>query len=99
MVAERGGEVAGFAVVLPSGEDEAELDGLFVEPAIWGQGVGRTLVDAAADFAMAALSASVLVVTANPRAVPFYHRCGFVAVGVTDTRFGPAPVMARSLGD
>lgn len=99
MVAEREGQVAGFAVVLPKGADEAELDGLFVEPDIWGLGVGRTLVDAAAEFAMGALSASVLVVTANPRAVPFYHRCGFVAVGVADTRFGPAPVLARSLGD
>lgn len=91
--------MAGFAVVLPSGDDEAELDGLFVEPEIWGQGVGRTLVEAAADFASGALSASVLVVTASPRAVPFYHRCGFIAVGVAETRFGSAPILARSLGD
>jgi GNAT superfamily N-acetyltransferase len=98
IIAESDGLICGFAVVLPRGEDEAELDGLYVEPDAQGAGVGRALADAAADFAMGALSASVLLVTADPRTVPFLHRCGFVAVGVVDTRFGPAPVLARSLG-
>lgn len=34
----------GFAVILPRPDGQAELDGLFVEPACWRQGIGRLLV-------------------------------------------------------
>lgn len=97
-VVEIDGQVAGFAVVLPVGEGEAQLDGLFVEPALQRKGVGALLVETAVDFAIRALSASVLVVTANPAALAFYQRHGFLDIGVADTRFGPAPLMARALG-
>jgi hypothetical protein len=53
-------------------------------------------VEEAAQFATA-LEAPSLFVTANPRAVGFYSKCGFRECGSTETRFGPAPVMARSL--
>jgi GNAT superfamily N-acetyltransferase len=96
LVAELDGETAGFAVVLPRETGEAELDGLFVEPARWRTGVGRRLVEEAAGFA-AMLGARRLTVVANPEAVGFYRRCGFVEAGATQTRFGPAPVMARDL--
>jgi len=43
IVAEAGGVVAGFAAVVGG-----ELDGLFVEPDLWGLGIGRLLVDAGA---------------------------------------------------
>lgn len=42
-IAERNGVVAGFSVVLPRPDGEAELDGLFVEPDLWRGGVGRVL--------------------------------------------------------
>src|SRR3954471_24166298 len=42
IVAEIDGEIVGFAAVVGG-----ELDGLFVEPDLWGQGIGRTLVEAA----------------------------------------------------
>src|SRR6476620_11923251 len=42
IVAEIDGEIVGFAAVVGG-----ELDGLFVEPDLWGLGFGRTLVDAA----------------------------------------------------
>jgi GNAT superfamily N-acetyltransferase len=42
IVAEAAGEIVGFAAVVGG-----ELDGLFVEPDLWGQGIGRSLVDAA----------------------------------------------------
>jgi GNAT superfamily N-acetyltransferase len=42
MVAELDGRVAGFAAVVGG-----ELDGLFVEPELWRQGIGAALVDAA----------------------------------------------------
>jgi GNAT superfamily N-acetyltransferase len=96
IVAEHWGAAAGFAVVLPRDDGNAELDGLFVEPDLWGGGIGRRLIEEAAQFA-AALEAPMLIVTANPRSVAFYAKCGFRECGVTETRFGPAPVMARSL--
>ncbi len=88
LVAERGGAVAGFAVVLGG-----ELDGLFVEPPLWRLGVGAALADAAA--AVARDRGSRLSVIANPTAREFYERCGFKLEGTADTRFGPALRMSR----
>lgn len=96
IVAEQDGAAAGFAVVLPGEGDEAELDGLFVEPSLWGGGIGRTLIEEAAQLAMAIGSADLRVI-ANPRAVGFYEACGFALCGEAQTRFGPAPVMRRRL--
>ena len=96
IVADHWGAAAGFAVVLPRDDGNAELDGLFVEPDLWGGGIGRRLIEEAAQLA-AALDAPMLIVTAAPRAVAFYSKCGFRECGMTETRFGPAPVMARSL--
>lgn len=88
LVAEIGGEVAGF-VALEGGE----LDGLFVEPARWREGIGRSLVDAAIHEARRrGLS---LTVTAAPGAKLFYEKCGFRAEGEAATRFGPALRMSR----
>lgn len=95
LVAEDGNGVAGFAA-WTDGPGEAALDGLFVEPACWRGGIGRALVDAAAAAARAA-GFERLAVVANPNALAFYRRCGFVAAGATRTRFGPAPVMTRAL--
>lgn len=39
-VAERLGLILGFSVALPGPDGNTELDGLFVEPAHWRQGVG-----------------------------------------------------------
>ena len=46
-VAERQGEVAGFSVVLPRQDGDADLDGLFVEPVMWKRGIGRRLIQEA----------------------------------------------------
>ena len=82
------GAVLGFSVVVPAGAG-LELDGLFVEPHIHRGGVGRVLV---ADVVESAVrdGASRLEVTANPRALGFYQRVGFVADGEVPTRFRPA---------
>ena len=88
IVAELGGEIAGFAAVVGG-----ELDGLFVEPDMWGGGIGKALVEAAAHEARSrGLS---LTVTANPRARGFYESCGFTVEGEEQTRFGPAFRMSR----
>ena len=88
LVAEDGGQVVGFAVVL-----ESELDGLFVEPSRWRQGIGAALIDAAVHHARRrGLSMSVI---ASPSARGFYERCGFSVEGEEATRFGPALRMSR----
>ena len=87
-VAELDGRVAGFAAVVGG-----ELDGLFVEPELWGQGIGRALADKATHEARnRGLALSVI---ANPAARGFYERCGFSVEGEARTRFGPGLRMSR----
>lgn len=88
LVAEVNGEVAGFAAVVGG-----ELDGLFVEPDLWGQGIGRALVDAATHEARK--RGLTLKVIAAPGARRFYESCGFSVEGDAQTRFGPALRMTR----
>jgi GNAT superfamily N-acetyltransferase len=88
IVAEIDGEIAGFAAVVGG-----ELDGLFVEPDLWGSGIGRALVDAATHEARK--RGLALKVIANPRARRFYENCGFSVEGEEQTRFGPALRMAK----
>lgn len=88
IVAEMEGEVAGFAAVVAG-----ELDGLFVEPDLWGHGIGRFLVDAATHEARK--RGLTLSVIANPRARRFYEHCGLVVEEEVQTRFGPALKMTK----
>jgi GNAT superfamily N-acetyltransferase len=88
LVAELDKVVAGFAAVVGG-----ELDGLFVEPELWGQGVGRALADAATHEARR--KGLALFVIASPGARGFYEKCGFVLEGEAETRFGPALRMSR----
>lgn len=88
LVAELDGRVAGFAAVVGG-----QLDGLFVEPELWGKGIGRALTDAAVRDARR--RGFTLWVVANPAARGFYERCGFSVEGETETRFGPALRMSR----
>ena len=88
IVAELHGEIAGFAALVGG-----ELDGLFVEPDLWGGGIGRALIDAAAHEARR--KGLALTVTANPTARGFYESCGFTFEGERPTRFGPGLRMSR----
>jgi len=88
IVAEFDGDMVGFAAVVGG-----ELDGLFVEPDMWGGGIGRALVDAAAH--QARQKGLSLTVIANPTARGFYESCGFSVEGDEQTRFGPALRMTR----
>jgi GNAT superfamily N-acetyltransferase len=88
IVAEIDGEVVGFAAVVGG-----ELDGLFVEPDLWGGGIGRVLVDAATHEARN--RGLALKVIANPRARRFYENCGFSVEGEEQTRFGPGLRMTK----
>jgi GNAT superfamily N-acetyltransferase len=83
--------IVGFATLLRIGE-AFELEDLFVDPQWMRQGVGLALMR---DAAASARAAGVLriEVTANPHAMTFYERAGFVPDGTAVTRFGPAPRM------
>ena len=92
IVAEDVERIAGFAVLIIE-DDQAELDGLFVEPHLWRRGVGRALVDLAVHKSR--LAGLGLTVVAAPGAKRFYEKCGFAVEGETATRFGPALIMSR----
>ena len=91
-VAEQDGKPVGFAALVMD-ERSAELDGLFVEPEMWGHGIGRALVDHSVHLARR--KGLTLAVTAGPSARKFYEKCGFAVEGAAQTRFGPALRMSR----
>ena len=88
IVADFEGEVAGFAAVVGG-----ELDGLFVEPDLWRQGIGAALVEAATHEARR--KGLALTVIANPAARGFYEKCGFSIESEAETRFGPGLRMSK----
>jgi GNAT superfamily N-acetyltransferase len=94
-VGERG-EVLGFAVVVPAGDDVCDLDDLFVDPDWMRRGIGRALVEDAAARAVTTGCRSMTVV-ADPRNFPFYESVGFEPGEAASTRFGPAVRMRRGL--
>jgi GNAT superfamily N-acetyltransferase len=87
-VAELDGRIVGFAALVGG-----ELDGLFVEPDLWRQGIARALVDEATH--QARQRGLAVTVIANPNAREFYEKCGFSLEGEAETRFGPALRMSR----
>ena len=88
IVAEYRGQIAGFAAVVGG-----ELDGLFVEPDLWGRGIGRALINAATKVARH--KGLALRVIAHPSARRFYESCGFTIEGEEQTRFGLAFRMTK----
>lgn len=95
-VAEMAGAAVGFAAILPREDGDSELDGLFVEPLAWRQGIGRLLVDHCANAARSA-GATSLHVVGNPHAENFYSACGFKRVGTQHTRFGVGLLFSKAL--
>ena len=96
IVVEHWGAPAGFAVVVPREDGNANLDGPFVEPDLWRGGFGRKLVEEAAHFATI-LEASLLIVAASTKSTQFYAKCGFKPSGTASTPEGPVALMQRSL--
>jgi GNAT superfamily N-acetyltransferase len=96
-VAHRQGHIVGFATVIADEGNDAELEGLFVEPTEWRRGVGRALVQQIEREAIN-WGATRLRVLANQKAVPFYEAVGFSAIGEQVTPLGPlASVMVRAV--
>lgn len=88
--------IVGFATLTPRDDRNVDLDGLFVEPDQWSQGIGRALVNHCKLIAKMTGSQMIYVV-ANPHAEGFYRNCGFEATGIEPTRFGPGIVMQLKL--
>lgn len=96
-VAERDGQIIGFATLIAHEGNDAELEGLFVEPQEWRKGIGASLLRHVEREAVA-WGASRLHVLANRNALGFYLAVGFVAVGEKKTELGPTGIlMAKSI--
>jgi ribosomal protein S18 acetylase RimI-like enzyme len=89
LVAERAGEVVGFAALGPSPDPEGagELFSINVDPNHWGTGAGRALLEAAQEeLARLGFAETVLwVLPANARARRFYERAGWASDGTERT--------------
>ncbi|MEH2626231.1 GNAT superfamily N-acetyltransferase [Bradyrhizobium sp. AZCC 1719] len=92
-VAELNGRLAGIAEVKSSG-DTAQLEKLFVEPALLRTGAGRKLLDWAKATARAA-GATALVIEADPDAADFYRRMGAVDDGLVPSGSIPGRLIPR----
>ena len=94
-VAERGGRILGFATIIPcEGDDtasegnDAELEGIFVEPAEWRKGIGLALLHQIEREAQA-WGANRLHVVASPNVEGFYVAAGFTQTAERQMPFGP----------
>lgn len=99
-VAEIGDRIVGFATIVAHDGNDAEVEGLFVEPSEWRKGIGTALVHHLEREA-AAWGASRLHVLANHNALGFYEALGFGVIGERKTELGPVgllmakPVISR----
>jgi len=103
VIAERRGEILGFASIRRTGKKEAELSGVVVLESESGRGLGSRLVRKACN---AALGAGVVLLTVktevfNARSVGFYKKNGFVEMKKTTEKVGrrriPMIVLQREL--
>lgn len=93
LVAELEGAIAGFAMIRPSNDADAdasigELDGLYTDPDAWGRGAGRALLEAAVEGLRSAgfTSATLWTATENQRPRAIYERFGWRADGLARRR-------------
>ncbi len=90
-MAEEIGQLVGFASVQQS-NGEWDLEGLFVEPTAMRRGIGRALLDHAAE-AVRTRGGTSLYVDRNPHAEAFYRATGFVDFGPMQAEGGPGTRM------
>lgn len=87
-VAEQGARVVGFATIIPREGNDAELEGIFVEPSEWRKGIGNLLLRQIEREAQA-WRANRLHVVASPNVEGFYTAGGFARTGEQKMPFGP----------
>ena len=84
-VAEENGQIQGFYALIVEG-DKAELDHMWVKPALVGTGIGKELFLDAMERA-AALKVIAVEISSDPNAAGFYRRMGATEIGETDASF------------
>lgn len=82
------GHIVGFATTVDI-DEVVDVEDLFVDPDWMRHGIGLELMRDVVDGARER-GAQRIEVTANPHALAFYERAGFVMHGTAETRFGPA---------
>ena len=82
-IAEENGDIRGF-YALCVGDAKAELEHMWVTPAVIGTGVGKELFLDAMERA-AKLDLSSVEISSDPNAVGFYRRMGARQIGETDS--------------
>jgi GNAT superfamily N-acetyltransferase len=95
-VLEQDGAIVGFSAILARADGDTELDALFVDPDIQRRGIGRRLIEHAAELARAGGSKALHVI-GNTHAKEFYISCGFEILGPFETRFGSGLLMRKAL--
>jgi len=83
-VAEENGEIRGFYALCVADDNKAELEHMWVTPAVIGTGVGKELFLDAMERA-AKLDLSSVEISSDPNAVGFYKRMGATQIGETDS--------------
>ena len=84
-VAEEDGQIQGFYALIVEG-DKAELDHMWVKPALVGTGIGKELFLDAMERA-AALKVIAVEISSDPNAAGFYRRMGATEIGEIDASF------------
>ena len=92
-VAELDGRLAGIAEVKSAGRT-AQLEKLFVEPAMLRAGVGKKLFHWAISEA-ARIGAARMLIEADPDAAPFYRRMGAKDCGLTPSGSIPGRMLPK----
>lgn len=80
VVGEADGVVGGFYALRRFSSFEYELEALFVEPRLIGQGLGRTLVEHG-KRTVGSLGGVVLIIQGDPHAEDFYRAAGGQRIG------------------
>ncbi len=91
-VAQFGDRIVGFATIIAHEGNDAELEGLFVEPSDWRKGIGTALVRQIEREALA-WGANRLHVIANRNVERFYKAAGFTTTGETKTALGQVALL------
>ena len=84
-VAEENGQIQGFYALIVTG-NKAELDHMWVKPALIGTGIGKELFLDAMERA-AALKVIAVEISSDPNAAGFYRRMGATEIGEIDASF------------
>lgn len=91
------GEIVGVVAATPTAlQGIAQLYGLYVDPAHWKRGIGRTLFGAAVARAKR-IRAGALMITAEPSAEGFYKRMGAIRIGEGPFYFSPEIILPSLL--